>query len=98
MTGTTTIANARLKKVQKKLAELEGAVGLLAQRLHNAETMLCKATSMVISVAPAQEMAAMQAELMEYFQCSDSLGAFEEQVYYTGDADDVTQEDDGDEN
>ena len=81
----TPLEARRLKKFKKRLDEMEGAVGLLAQRLHNAETMLCKATAMAISLAPPSDRIAMQAELTAYFQCSDSLGAFEIQAYYTAD-------------
>ena len=81
---TTTLHNQRLKKVQKKLTALEGAVGLLANRLHNAETMLCKVTAMAISLADPKDIPEMRKELQSYFECSDSLGAFESEAYIVG--------------
>lgn len=81
----TPLEAQRLKKFKKRLDDMEGAVGLLAQRLHNAETMLCKATAMAMSLATDSQRISMQEELDTYFRCSDSLGAFEIQAYYTAD-------------
>ena len=63
--------------------EIEGAISLLAQRLHNVETAMVKLIDTVAREPVEGYMfETYEPILAEFFECSESLGAFEREGWF----------------
>lgn len=79
----TPLEKQQIKKLKASINDLEGALTLAAQRLHNSEVTITRLGSVLMQVLPPAGQHELNTVMNDFFQCGDSLGAFDFEGLFT---------------